>query len=190
MMNCAQRINAGQPMRDVVIIDSGSPLNCTGDFSLISDDYTEVPPDCYIYGASGTAMRVHGVGSIRNDKFQLQDVYYVPDLNKPNINKTIVSVTKLGVHGYRIILDGGSCSVIDNTKRTWTRQHEIVGKGHIEEGYYVLDYLKVPLGRSPVQTSSEGPELLKSVWNAALSGWNNIAQRLSQRATSAQRPDV
>lgn len=189
MMNGAQRINAGQPMQ-LFILDSGSPFHCTGDSSLFSVDYTEAPPDRYIYGANGGGMRVHGVGSIRNDRIQVQDVLYVPELNQqPNINKTLISVNKLTKLGYRVNFDGSSCSVIDNRKRSWTWKHEIVGEAHIERGHYLLDYLRIPLDRAPVPASSEWPRLLKSLWDAALSGWDTIIEPLRQRA-SAQRPEV
>lgn len=187
-MNGAQGINAGQPMH-LFILDSGSPVHCSGDGSLFSVDYTEAPPDKYICGANGGGMRVHGVGSIRNDKIQVQDVLYVPELNQPNINKTLISVTELTKLGYRVNFGGTSCSVIDNRKRTWTWKHEIVGEAHIERGHYLLDYLSIPLDRDPVPTSSEWPRLLKSLWDAALSGWNTIIEPLCQRA-STQRPEV
>jgi hypothetical protein len=111
-------------------------------------------------------------------------------LNKPNINKTIISVSKLTKLGYSVVFnfDGTSCTVIDKS-RTWSWQNEIVGEAHMEHRHYMLDYLRIPIHRAPVPTSPEGPGLVESLWSAALSGWNTITQRLSQRA-SAERPPV
>jgi hypothetical protein len=184
-----QGINADRPMHDVFIIDSGAAVHCTGDRSLFSDDYAEAIPKAYIRGASGKQMPVRGTGSICNDKFQLQDVLYVPDLNQPDIKKTIISVSMLTKLGYSVNFDGTSCSVINNRKRIWTWQHEVVGEAHMEHGHYMLDYLRIPIKRSPVPTSSKWPRLPKSLWDAALSGWNTIIEPLPQRA-SAQRPEV
>ena len=53
MMNGARGINAGQRMYAMFIHDSRSPFHCFGDGSLFPGGYTQVPPDLYIYGASG-----------------------------------------------------------------------------------------------------------------------------------------
>ncbi|WVZ49692.1 hypothetical protein U9M48_001026 [Paspalum notatum var. saurae] len=188
-VDVAQGIIAHPRKVNIAILDSGSPVHCTGDISLLSD-YTEggegVPN---YYGAGNEPLKVCGFGSIRNARFHIKDVLYIPSINRKDSMETIFSVSKLRRDGYRFDFDEeGSCTVMDTRSRVWSWtklawRHEIVGKGRDLDGHYHMDYLRM---RAPVSISSEGAGVVKSLWNAASSGWSTVTGRLR----SALRPDV
>ncbi|CAN6226680.1 unnamed protein product [Urochloa humidicola] len=172
MVNGGEGIDVG-----LAIIDSGAAVHVTGNISLFCHLGAE-PPGTKLYAANGEEMLSYGSGSICLPTLELKDVLYVPC-----VNKTIVSVSKLNELGYSVNFHGAGCSVRD--ERTWTRK--LVGKARNCNGQYEVDYLNIPLNRTPV---SEGP--LISLWRAAWSGWNSLTKSLIQRNSvlASQRPSV
>ncbi|KAL6654588.1 hypothetical protein ACP70R_008053 [Stipagrostis hirtigluma subsp. patula] len=84
----------------------------------------------------GGVLRTHG-GSIRTESFSVPDVRYVE-----GDARNVISVHQLAVdHGLVTVFEPTSCYVKDN------KTGQVVGKGRLRNGTYVLDYLRIDQGR-------------------------------------------
>lgn len=120
------------------IVDSGASVHATGNRALLSW-YESLHTDRFILGASGHRLRVSGSGSVCTDRIILNDVLYVPGLEK-----NVVSVAKLAELDYGVDFGNTGCFIRDD------RTGALVGKGRCVAGLYQLDYLKIPLDRRTV----------------------------------------
>ncbi|KAM0827124.1 hypothetical protein ACQ4PT_068398 [Festuca glaucescens] len=128
---------AGDPP---VIIDSGATVHATGNRALLSW-FRNIPAGRghVIRVANGDPVPIRGIGAVViPDRVTLNHVLFVPGLTK-----NIVSVSRLLELGYRVIFTGQGFSVTD------AGTGELVGQGRLVEGLFVIDFLQVPLGRTP-----------------------------------------
>jgi hypothetical protein len=122
------------------IMDSGASVHATGDPALLSG-LRRIPHASghAIQVANGHAVPIRGIGAlIMPGRFSLNHVLLVPGLNK-----NIVSVSMLTDLDYSVDFTGTGCTVRD------AGTGEIVGQGRLVAGLFVLDFLQVPLGRTP-----------------------------------------
>ncbi|XP_044345478.1 uncharacterized protein [Triticum aestivum] len=129
----------GSRMVQGFIVDSGASVHATGNRALLSW-YESLHTDRFILGASGHRLRVSGSGSVCTDRIILNDVLYVPGLEK-----SVVSVAKLAELNYGVDFGKTGCFIRDDR-----HTRNLVGKGRRVAGLYQLDYLKIPLDRKTV----------------------------------------
>jgi len=117
------------------IVDSGASVHAAGNRALFSDDVTavhelEVPE---LRMANGSTLTVEWRGTVRHDNIALDGVLFAPGLD---VNA--VSVSKLGEQGCTVEFTRTSCFIRD------AGTGELVGKGHLVDGLYELDFLEAP----------------------------------------------
>uniref|UniRef100_A0A0A8Z7K0 Uncharacterized protein n=1 Tax=Arundo donax TaxID=35708 RepID=A0A0A8Z7K0_ARUDO len=136
----ALRKSAPEDSKDIrsgFILDSGAAVHATGNAELLSESR---PP-----GAGGASFRtrvgkdlaVAAVVSISTPRFAVPDVHLVPGLR---YRRTVVSVRQLARRGLAVTF-GSDCCII-KAQSTGA----VVGEGRLrdEDGFYYLDYLRVP----------------------------------------------
>lgn len=122
------------------IVDSGASVHATGNRALLSWYETLLHTERFILGASGHHLRVSGSGAVLTDRFTLNDVLYVPGLEK-----NVVSVAKLAELDYGVDFGKTGCFIRDD------HTGALVGQGRRVAGLYQLDYLQIPLDRTVAQ---------------------------------------
>ena len=117
------------------IVDSGASVHAAGNRALFSGDITAVPEleGTELRMANGSTLTVEGSGTVRHDNIALHGVLFAPGLD---INA--VSVSKLGEQGYTVEFTRTTCFIRD------VITGDLVGKGHLVEGLYELDFLEAP----------------------------------------------
>ncbi|KAM3300119.1 hypothetical protein ACQJBY_041246 [Aegilops geniculata] len=116
------------------LVASSAANHMTGDVSQLTD-CTPAPSDLVVQVPNMGSRRVHNIGWLRTATMSLQDVYYVPGLDK-----NLVSSSQLAKLGYTITLGPSECRVTKNDQG-----QTLVGKAHFTDDYlFELDFLRVP----------------------------------------------
>uniref|UniRef100_A0A0A9F0L3 Uncharacterized protein n=1 Tax=Arundo donax TaxID=35708 RepID=A0A0A9F0L3_ARUDO len=153
----APQVDAGRRF----ILDSGSSVHATGDWSLLKETRAPGRDDATsITRRDGKEMGVVAVGSILTLEFDIDDVLLVPELGP---GRTVVSVSKLAALGCAVMFVAAGCLVVDGAGA-------VVGEGRMlgdedEEGLYRLSFLRIP--SSSRRTDPPDPYPARSVPPAA-----------------------
>ncbi|CAN6226662.1 unnamed protein product [Urochloa humidicola] len=123
-----------------VILDSGATVSATGSAACLSDlrAPTEQEEEAFPTRAGGN-LPVAGVGTLTTPRFSIPEVRHVPGLGR-----TLVSVRQLTRRGLAVTFGAESCSVKDPATGA------VIGEGRLQEedGFYHLQYLRVPQSQS------------------------------------------
>lgn len=116
------------------LVASSAANHMTGDVSQLTD-CTPAPADLVVQVPNMGSRRVHNIGWLRTATMSLQNVYYVPGLDK-----NLVSSSQLAKLGYTITLGPSECRVTKNDQ-----SQTLVGMAHFTDDYlFELDFLRVP----------------------------------------------
>ncbi|XBJ20489.1 hypothetical protein VPH35_011313 [Triticum aestivum] len=116
------------------LVASSAANHMTGDLSQLTD-CMPAPADLVVQVPSMGPRQVQDIGSLNTRTMCLQNVYYVPGLDK-----NLVSSSQLAKLGYTITLGPSECRVTKNDQG-----HTLVGKAHFTDDYlFELDFLRVP----------------------------------------------
>ncbi|KAG2561954.1 hypothetical protein PVAP13_8KG196804 [Panicum virgatum] len=116
------------------IVDSGASVHAAGNRGVFSDITAVLELEgTELRMANGSTLTVEGCGTVRHDNIALHDVMFAPGLD---INAA--SVSKLGEQGYTVEFTRTTCFIRDASTG------ELVGKGHLVDGLYELDFLEAP----------------------------------------------
>lgn len=124
--------DASNDVKKSFIVDSGASVHATGDPTLFSylEDTTTSKRLCM---ANGSMVDITGRGTVRHHDITLHGVLFARGLA---VN--IVSVSKLGELDYTVEFTRTSCFIRD------AGTGDLVGKGHLVNGLFELDFLKAP----------------------------------------------
>ncbi|XP_021316960.1 uncharacterized protein LOC110435590 [Sorghum bicolor] len=135
----------GRSSSPEVILDSGAAMHVTGCGELLSGPTTRPAPQGSrsFRTRGGEVMDAVAVGSVATRRFLVHQVYQVPGLPLGRGQRAVVvlSVRQLTRLGLAVTFGCEACDVRDRGTGA------LVGEGHLreEDGFYYLDYLRVPL---------------------------------------------
>lgn len=119
------------------ILDSGAHMHGTGSADLLSN--TRPPEEgsgARFPTRAGEDHAIAAVGTIVTPDFTLHDVRLVRALGPA---RTVVSVRQLMEQGLAVTFGSDWCSIKEQSTGN------LIGKGRLrEDGFYYLDYLKIP----------------------------------------------
>jgi hypothetical protein len=121
------------------ILDSGAAVHATGCAGLICDPRPPGDGGSRFRTRLGEDRAVASVGSIDTPRFAVPDVHLVPGLLGHG-SASLISVRQLARRGLAVTFGGNFCSVKERSTGA------VVGEGrlHEDDGFYYLDYLRVP----------------------------------------------
>ncbi|XP_066308156.1 uncharacterized protein [Miscanthus floridulus] len=125
-----------------VILDSGAAMHATGCAELLSRPTTRPAPEGSgsFRTRGGEVLDAVAVGSVATPRFFVHQVYQVPGLGRGERAVVIVSVRQLTRLGLAVTFGCEACDVRNRGTGA------LVGEGRLreEDGFYYLDYLRVP----------------------------------------------
>lgn len=125
---------------NVFILDSGATVHATSDRGLLHGSRDLGPGDApSLTRRDGEILWAILVGLVQlGTSFYLAEVHYFPGLPPAS---TLVSVHQLTRRGFSVMFCGADCFVRDRSTGA------VVGKGQLqdEDGFYHLDYLRIPI---------------------------------------------
>ncbi|CAO2142776.1 unnamed protein product [Urochloa humidicola] len=125
-----------------VILDSGATVSATGSAACLSDLRAPTGEEEAAFRTrAGADLPIAAVGTLTTPRFSIPEVRHVPDLGH---GRTLVSVRQLAHRGLSVTFGDESCSVKDPATGA------VVGEGRLQEedGFYHLQYLRVPQSQS------------------------------------------
>lgn len=127
-------INEGRAKTSAAwVAATAAPHHATGNRDLLSG-FTMEHDDLFVHASDGVPRKVLARGSVITDAVILPDVWFVPGLTG-----NLVSVSQLAELDHSIGFGRSECCIRN------ARDGKIVGKGRLQKGVYVLDFLKIPL---------------------------------------------
>jgi hypothetical protein len=139
--SCAGQLSGTRPPADGAsfIIDSGAAVHATGCAGLLSGTRPAADGTRWFRTRVGKDLAVTYVGSIDTPRFAVPDVHLVPGLGHDG-PAALISVRQLARRGLAVTFGGDYCSVKERSTGA------VVGEGRLREddGFYYLDYLRVP----------------------------------------------
>jgi hypothetical protein len=119
------------------LLDSGASFHMTPHKSILSECQSNSNAS-FVSTADGTALKIEGVGTFKND-LSKHNKFYIPKIRLiPKLHLNLLSVSQISDHGYDVIFSSSKCWVQDR------QSGKLIGEGSRQGDLYYMDFLCIP----------------------------------------------